>query len=80
MTNIEEIYQLIEIFRKQVLNELKKRFEDLPIHLTDTSMYTVLTALIARHSTLALEFSSAPQIWNGHSAPLFLRPMADVCI
>jgi hypothetical protein len=43
-------------------------------------MYTVLTALIARQSTLALEFSSAPQIWNGHSAPLFLRPMADVYI
>ena len=40
----------------------------------------MLTALLARQTTLALEMSSVPQLWNPHSAPLFLRAMADVHI
>ena len=39
-----------------------------------------LTALLARQATLAIEFASAPQLWNYHSAPLFLRAMTDVHI
>jgi hypothetical protein len=40
----------------------------------------VVTALLARQATLSIEMASAPQLWNGHSAPLFLRAMTDVHI
>jgi len=43
-------------------------------------VFNVLTALLARQATLATEMVSAPQLWNGHSAPLFLRAMTDVHI
>jgi len=43
-------------------------------------VFNVLTALLARQSTLAIQFASAPQLWNWHSAPLFLRAMTDVHI
>jgi hypothetical protein len=43
-------------------------------------VFSVLTALLARQATLAIEIASAPQLWNGHSAPLFLRAMTDVHI
>jgi hypothetical protein len=37
-------------------------------------------ALLARQVTLSVELASAPQIWNGHSAPLYLRSMTDAYI
>ncbi|MFZ1140380.1 MAG: DUF5677 domain-containing protein [Candidatus Sulfotelmatobacter sp.] len=43
-------------------------------------VFNVLTALLARQATLAIQFASAPQLWNWHSAPLFLRAMTDVHI
>jgi len=43
-------------------------------------VFNVLTALLARQATLAIELASAPQLWNWHSAPLFLRAMTDVHI
>jgi len=43
-------------------------------------VFNVLVALLARQATLAIELASAPQLWNSHSAPLFLRAMADVHI
>ena len=48
--------------------------------LANPQVFSVLTALLARQTTLAIELSSAPQLWNSHSAPLFLRAMADVHI
>jgi hypothetical protein len=43
-------------------------------------VFNVLTALLARQATLAIQFALAPQLWNWHSAPLFLRAMTDVHI
>ena len=56
------------------------RCEDLKPDLANPQVFSVLTALLARQTTLAIQLSSAPQLWNSHSAPLFLRAMADVHI
>jgi hypothetical protein len=37
-------------------------------------------ALLARQVSLSVELARAPQIWNGHAAPLFLRSMTDAYI
>lgn len=36
--------------------------------------------LLARQVTLSVELAGAPQVWNGHAAPLFLRSMTDAYI
>ena len=43
-------------------------------------IHEVVGGLLARQATLASEFASNPSIWNGHSAPLFLRSMVENCI
>ena len=43
-------------------------------------MHEVVGGLLARQATLAKEIAGAPSLWNGHSAPILLRAMADVHI
>jgi hypothetical protein len=75
--NFEELLNLIE---DRIRQELKIRCEGYIPDFRMPEVFSVLTALLARQATLAIEFVSAPQLWNSHSAPLFLRAMADVHI
>ena len=80
MTTREVFQLIIENFNKRALSELKGRCEEMPFDPINEEIYTVTTALLARQVTLGIQFASAPQIWNNHSAPLFFRSMADVHI
>lgn len=75
--NFEDFILLIE---ERIRQELRARCEAYAPDLQMPEVFSVLTALLARQATLAIGFISAPQIWNSHSAPLFLRAMADVHI
>jgi hypothetical protein len=72
--------EFVRDFQNQVRSELKKRCESYKPDFKTPDTYTAVTALLCRQATLAIELASAPQLWNGHSAPLFLRAMTDVHI
>lgn len=74
---LEELFHAIEA---KIRQELRVRCEAYTPDFQAPEVFNVLTALLARQATLAIEFSSAPQLWNYHSAPLFLRAMTDVHI
>jgi hypothetical protein len=76
-SNLEDLLHGIE---DQIRRELRARCEAYTPDFRVPEVFSVLTALLTRQATLAIEFVSAPQLWNSHSAPLFLRAMADVHI
>jgi hypothetical protein len=80
MTKPSDIELLVDAIDAKVRQELRKRCEALKPDFVAPEVFSVLTALLARQATLALEITSAPQLWNGHSAPLFMRAMTDVHI
>jgi hypothetical protein len=81
MTDREDkINEFISAVEGKIRQELRKRCEALKPDFSSPEVFTVLLALLARQATLAIELARAPQLWNGHSSPLFLRAMADLHI
>jgi hypothetical protein len=75
-----KVEDILDVIEERIRQELRVRCEAYTPDFREPEVFTVLTALLARQATLAIEFVSAPQLWNSHSAPLFLRAMADVHI
>jgi hypothetical protein len=80
MTTDDRIGVLIGAIEVKIRQELRARCEAYQPDFQAPEVFNVLTALLARQATLAIELASAPQLWNGNSAPLFLRAMTDVHI
>ena len=80
MSNVSKCEDLIRAIEAKIRQELRLRCEAYTPDLRMPEVFNVVTALLARQATLAVELASAPQLWNGHSAPLFLRAMTDVHI
>lgn len=80
MDSTKIMEEFVLSFEKKVRSELKKRCEAYTPDFKSPETFTVISALLCRQATLAIELASAPQLWNGHSAPLFLRAMTDVHI
>lgn len=76
----KQIEAFINAVEKKIRLELRARCEALKPDFSNPEVFSVLLALLARQATLAIELSRAPQLWNGHSSPLFLRAMADLHI
>ena len=76
----DQVRELIRALEAKIRKELRMRCEAYKPNFREPEVFNVLTALLARQATLAIELASAPQLWNGHSAPLFLRAMTDVHI
>jgi hypothetical protein len=76
-SKFEDLVWAIEV---KIRQELRLRCEAYTPDFKMPEVFNVLTALLARQATLAIELASGPQLWNGHSAPLFLRAMTDVHI
>lgn len=80
MTNENKFEGLVRAIESKIRQELRLRCEAYTPDFRMPEVFNVLTALLARQATLAIQFASAPQLWNWHSAPLFLRAMTDVHI
>ncbi len=80
MIDGDKFEDLIRAIEAKVRQELRLRCEACAPDFRMPEVFNVLTALLARQATLAIQFASAPQLWNWHSAPLFLRAMTDVHI
>jgi len=80
MIDEEKFEDLVRAIESKIRQELRLRCEAFTPDFRMPEVFNVLTALLARQATLATQFSLAPQLWNWHSAPLFLRAMTDVHI
>jgi hypothetical protein len=80
MSYEDKLEDLFHATEAKIRRELRLRCEAYAPDFQMPEVFNVLTALLARQATLAIEFASAPQLWNWHSAPLFLRAMTDVHI
>jgi len=80
MTDEGKFEDLARAIESKIRQELRLRCEAYTPDFRMPEVFNILTALLARQATLAIQFASAPQLWNWHSAPLFLRAMTDVHI
>lgn len=84
MTNLEEqisaLLDIVEVFIEDAERELHTRWKAWEKDLSKNEIYEVVGALLARQVSLATNFARAPEVWNPHLAPIFLRAMADVYI
>ena len=78
--DFSKIEELIRSFVKNARLELKERWENWTIDLSQNEIHEVVGAMLARQVTLSRQMAENPLIWNGHIAPLILRAMADVHI
>src|ERR1035441_11131841 len=80
MRDENKLEDFVRAIDAKIRQELRLRCQAYTPDFRMPEVFNVLTALLARQATLAIEIASAPQLWNGHSAPLFLRAMTDVHI
>jgi hypothetical protein len=83
MTDSEQVIDLqavITRFCNDIDADLTTRLEVWQPDFANIQVHEVIGALLSRQATLAKEVAAAPAIWNGHTAPILLRAMADVHI
>jgi uncharacterized protein DUF5677 len=80
MNDERKIEEFVRAIEAKVRQELRLRCEAYTPDFHAPEVFNVVTALLSRQATLAIELALSPQSWNGHSAPLFLRAMTDVHI
>lgn len=73
-------WKIITRFRNDARKELYDRLSLWKFDLNAIEQFEVVGALLARQVTLAADLAASPPIWTSHSAPIFLRAMADVYI
>lgn len=76
----DKFWQAVDSYVTDVKLELMAHTKAWKIDLMNTELYEVVGGLLARQVTLSTELAKAPQIWNGHIAPLILRTMVDTYI
>lgn len=78
--NSDELTTFVINYRNAVRADLRARLRHWPLDLNRVETFEVVSALLCRQATLAIELGSSPAIWNPHTAPIMLRAMADVFI
>lgn len=76
MTQSEEteaFEAFLEGYRSCVESALARRIQELTPEIYLNHIPEVIGGLLARHSTLSIQMADAPEIWNGHVAPILLR-------
>jgi len=76
----DAVEDAIDAFVERARFELDHRRQAWRVDLEKKEVHEVIGALLARQVTLATRLAQAPNLWDGHTAPLFLRAMADVYI
>lgn len=74
------ISEIIDAYITGTELDLNHRLKSWPFDFSYAEAHEVIFALLARQVTLSNELARSPSNWNGHTAPLFLRAMADVFI
>jgi hypothetical protein len=75
-----ELWRLIHGYCADVDRELADRLDMWPPDFAQIHVHEVIGSMLARQATLVKDVARAPALWNGDSAPILLRAMADVYI
>lgn len=75
-----DLESVVAGYEEGVDHELADRLEAWPPDFGHIQVHEVIGGMLARQATLAKEIANSPLLWNGHSAPILLRAMADVYI
>jgi hypothetical protein len=67
-------------YRNAVRADLRARLANWPLDLNEIEVFEVVTALLCRQATLAMDMASSPGVWTPHTAPILLRAIADVFV
>ena len=76
----ELVIAICDGYRRRIREELDERADMLAIYSEWKEVSPVLLALLGRQTSLAGQLASAPQLWNEHVAPMYLRGMIDVYV
>lgn len=71
---------IVDEYRNSVRHELHDRMMRWTPDLSCAESHEVVGSLLARIVTLATQLANAPQMWNGHIAPVLLRTIVDAHI
>ncbi|MEW5874650.1 MAG: DUF5677 domain-containing protein [Candidatus Zixiibacteriota bacterium] len=77
---MESVQAVCQHFASATWKCVSERWETWKKDLSDSQVYEVIGALLARQATVIRELAENPLCWNAHVAPLFLRAEADVFI
>jgi len=76
----EQLLKVVAKYIDIVREGLDERWKSIANELYEPESQEVIGSLLARQATLTIQLACAPQIWNGHIAPLILRCMTDAHI
>lgn len=76
----DPLERFVIIYRNAVRRDLRVRLSNWRLDLNEVEAFEVVTALLCRQATLAIEMASSPATWTPHTAPILLRAIADVFI
>ncbi len=76
----DQFWKAVDSYVMDVQAELAEHIKLWKIDLSVSEVHEVIGALVARQVSLSIQLAGAPQIWNGHVAPLILRSMVDTYI
>ena len=77
MDDSDKIWKFTQDYAAHNVACLQERWNRAPVDLYRVEAYEVVGGLLARQVTLSNQLAMAPNLWNPHSAPLFLRSMGD---
>lgn len=74
---MKKIWSVIKKYVAHCDRCLVDRWKKFPVNIYEAEVSEVVMGILGRQITLSQQLAIAPQIWNSHSAPLFLRSMGD---
>ncbi|KAF0208116.1 MAG: hypothetical protein FD171_1273 [Actinobacteria bacterium] len=78
--NFDVLFAALAEFDSNARTDVSCRWDELGVDITESETKEVLGSLLSRQAKLAIDLVQQPGLWTAHSAPLFLRAMADVHI
>jgi len=77
---VNELYCLVDDYGDYLTRSFNDLWNKVSPEPTALEAYSVIGALLSRQVTLSSQLARSPAVWNGHSAPLFLRAQVDLHI
>jgi len=73
----KSIQEILEEYRVNIENELKKRWNSWDIDISQKQIYEVIGGLVTRQVIIMKHFSLSPNMWNPDLGPIILRTLID---
>lgn len=78
--DFDALFAALAKFDTDARADVSSRWDELGADISESEAKEVVGGLLSRQAKLAIDLVQNPGLWTAHSAPLFLRAMADVHI